>query len=153
MVAVPTTTLYATLALCLRWAQAHPVGEAGSGEDYEYPQPTVGDIANAWTDTSCPISHPNYCDTMGDVTEHDQGWFHGPCCDKNVDCTCSDHCSAADVPCTNGAARLPQPPVPIGEPDASCTVGAGSVGGSAYGLNWGGCFVRTTATPPTQCTD
>ena len=42
-----------------------------------------------------------------------------------------------------GAAYLPRTQ-PIGDPDASCAVGAAAPGQVLFGANWGGCFTCTT---------
>ena len=92
----------------------------------------------------CPTSHPNKCLSESDVNkpihyESDVNkqihpkYFHGPCCDKDYDCICDD-----------GAHALPHEPVPVGEPDASCKVSAGTVGDLIYGVAWGGLHVCTS---------
>ena len=105
----------------------------------------------------CPTSHPNKCLSESDVNkpihyESDVNkqihpkYFHGPCCDKDPDCICNaqhlgEHCGEG---CDDGAHALPHEPVPVGEPDASCKVSAGTVGDLPMGPSWGGLHVCTS---------
>ena len=91
--------------------------------------------------SQCPISHPNKCQSSSDVNQIecpdcDPKYFHGPCCDKNPDCICDRG--------GDGAYALPHEPVPVGELDASCKVGTGTVGDYISGVNWGGFHVCTS---------
>ena len=79
----------------------------------------------------CPASHPFECASESDASE--PKYFHGPCCDNHYDCYCDD-----------GAHALPHEPVPVGEPDASCKVSAGTVGDLTWGIAWGGFHVCTS---------
>ena len=84
----------------------------------------------------CPASHPFQCASESDVNNIEvRKYFNGPCCDKNSDCICDAYCGEG---CDDGAHALPHEPVPVGEPDASCKVSAGTVGDLLWAVSWGG---------------
>ena len=86
----------------------------------------------------CPESHPHECSAP--TTDS-----YGPCCDVSADCQCkpAEWIHGEELDGRLGAAYLPRTQ-PIGDPDASCAVGAAAPGRILHGVNWGGCFTCTT---------
>ena len=86
----------------------------------------------------CPESHPHECSAP--TTDS-----YGPCCDLSADCQCkpAEWIHGEELDGRLGAAYLPRTQ-PIGDPDASCAVGAAAPGQILHGVGWGGCFTCTT---------
>ena len=96
---------------------------------------------------TCPVSHPHACPNAASVNQVGcpsctSASFHGPCCDRNPDCVCNAY--AGEGYENDGAYGLPRTPVPVGDPDASCTVSEGTVGDYLVGVQWGGARVCTS---------